>query len=165
MDFRLPGPGSSGERTGQSSGNSIKAIATARNLKKQADGGVAAAQLDYALCLQNGRGFSVSLAEGAKYFKSAADQGLATAQHNYGISLQNGVGVPVNLIKARYFKCAADQGFAAAQHNYGVYLWNGNGISMITLRRHNISDLRPIKDMRWPNPVMGFVFRMGMEFL
>jgi TPR repeat protein len=100
-------------------------------LKLAADQGIAAAQFNYGMCLQDGEGVSIDMRNAAYYFKLAADQGYAAAQYNYGICLQNGKGVSIDMRNAAYyFKLAADQGDAAAQNNYGMCLQNGKGDSI-----------------------------------
>jgi TPR repeat protein len=58
---------------------SIDSVA-ARRWKLAADQNIAAAQYDYGVCLQNGRGVSIDLVAAAKYLKLAADQHFAAAQ-------------------------------------------------------------------------------------
>jgi TPR repeat protein len=61
-----------------------------------ADQGIAVAQFNYRLSLQNGDGVSMNLRRAAHYLKLCANQGFASAQQNYGLCLQNGKGVSID---------------------------------------------------------------------
>jgi TPR repeat protein len=85
--------------------------------KLAGDQGIAAAQFNYGVCLENGRGVPIDFQQAAHYFKLAADQRVADAQFNYRVCLENGRGVPIDFQQAvHYFKLAADQGNAAAEY-------------------------------------------------
>jgi TPR repeat protein len=76
---------------------------TAHYFKLAADQGLADAQFNYGVCLENGRGVPSDFQKAVHYYKLAADQEMANAQLNYGICLYNGRGVPIDLQKGGHF--------------------------------------------------------------
>jgi hypothetical protein len=67
-------------------------------------------QFKSAVCLSNGLGVEVDLAEPAKSYKLSADANDAEAQYNFGARLEHGDGVGVDLVEAaKYYKLSADQ--------------------------------------------------------
>jgi TPR repeat protein len=99
-------------------------------LKLAADQGNPLAQLNYGVCLHNGKGVLIDFKGAAHYFKLAADQGNSLAQVKYGFCLQNGKGVSKDLHgAAHYFELAAHQGHSNVGSKYGLHLSNTHGMS------------------------------------
>ncbi|MDR1907292.1 MAG: hypothetical protein LBQ43_00325 [Holosporales bacterium] len=87
-------------------------VAAAHFFKLAADQEHTEAQMEYGLCLLNGRGVNINAAEAVKYLKAAADKGNAYAQEDYAYCLERGIGVTVNLNLAKdYYAKAAAQEF------------------------------------------------------
>jgi hypothetical protein len=92
-------------------------------------------QLNYGICLQNGKGVSIDMRRAVHYRNLAADQGDAGVQFNYGNCLHSAERVSIDTRNgAYYFKLTADQGDAGAQFNYRNCLQNGKGF-LIHMRR------------------------------
>jgi hypothetical protein len=91
-------------------------VRAAMYFKRAADGGHAAAQVEYARYLINGVGVVANAAEAARYYKMSADQGNSTGQYAYGFCLELGNGVPSDAEEAvKYYKMSADQGNSKGQ--------------------------------------------------
>jgi hypothetical protein len=75
----------------------------AHDLKVAADQGIAAAQLNYGICLKKGEGVGIDFQGAAHYFKLAADQGVAGAQYNYGLCLNKGAGYRIDFLGAAHY--------------------------------------------------------------
>ena len=71
----------------------MKAVAT----KRAADGGLTAAQVDYAVMLFKGRGVAKDEAAAAGLFSQAAQKGNPIAQNRFARLLAHGIGVKQDL--------------------------------------------------------------------
>ncbi|KXS14205.1 kinase-like protein [Gonapodya prolifera JEL478] len=71
---------------------------------KAAQQGNAAAQLNTAMCYENGRGVVKDEKEAVKWYKKAADQGHGVSQWSLGLCYWNGSGVELNKSEAIEFE-------------------------------------------------------------
>jgi TPR repeat protein len=93
-----------------------------------ADQGNADAQLNYGLCLRDGRGVGRDYVKAADYFKLSADQGNDEAQCNYGLCCLTGLGVSHNYSEAvKSFRIAARKNLSSADSYLGICLLAGLG--------------------------------------
>jgi hypothetical protein len=96
-------------------------------LQKRAESGDAAAQLDLAFALRDGKGIAKNDAEALKWAHQAADQGNAEAQDFVGFAYLRGAVVKRNTALAfAYFKEAADE-TAQAAFNLGQCYFGAQG--------------------------------------
>ncbi len=72
-------------------------------LRKAADQGVAAAELELGTCYSLGEGVSVDIKQALYWYHRAADQGHSLAQANLGVYYQEGYGVEQNGNHALYW--------------------------------------------------------------
>ena len=98
-------------------------------LKAEAAGGNADAQLHLGMKYDQGNGVRQDYAEAAKWYQLAANSGNADAQNSLGSLYQEGLGVPKDLAKIRVlFQTAAEQGEARAQCSLGLMYDTGEGV-------------------------------------
>lgn len=91
------------------------------SLRLAAAEGDAAAQLEIATRLAEGRGVRQSFAEAARWYERAADQGQAIAQYRLATLYERGMGVKADREKAQsLYERAAAQGNLKAMHNLAV---------------------------------------------
>lgn len=88
----------------------------------------AGAQVNLAICYENGWGVPKDLFEGVKYYQLAANQGDMAAQSALGRCYKKGFGVTRDLMEAaKYYQLAAAQGDIVAQSNLGQFYQHGLG--------------------------------------
>ena len=92
-------------------------------LRKQAEAGVAAAQLEYAAKLEQIEGKTT---EALAWLEKSAKQGYADAEYLLGtLYFKGSAGLKENYEKAaEWFEKAALQGQKGAQRYMGIYMWN-----------------------------------------
>ena len=101
---------------------------TFNQLKKEAENGNAAAQVELGFCYQNGEGVAKDEKEAVNWFKSAAEKGNDKAQCVYALHCEIGHHVPKDEKEAfNWYKKSADQGYAPAQCKLAQYYQAGLG--------------------------------------
>lgn len=98
-------------------------------LKAQAEGGNAAAQLQLARAYDSGAGVPQDEQLAAKWYRTAAEQGNSEAQDSLGTKYLIGQGLEQNKEAAvSWFRKSARQGNASAMFHLGAAYYNGDGV-------------------------------------
>ena len=99
-------------------------------LKRAADDGYAAAQVDIGELYRGGSGVKQDYAQALTWYQKAADQGYADAQYWIGWLYEyGGYGVKQDYAQAMaWYRKAADQGDTPAQFHIGWLYEHGNGV-------------------------------------
>ncbi|HEX5397780.1 MAG TPA: tetratricopeptide repeat protein [Verrucomicrobiae bacterium] len=102
-------------------------------LRREAAGGDASAELYLGNCYLVGNGIATNTTEALKWIKTASDQGSATAQVNLGKMYELGNGVSQDYsVALKLYRLAAEQGNARAQNNLGSLYYQGLGVPQDT---------------------------------
>ena len=98
-------------------------------LRKDTDGGDAAAQYKLGLMYDNGEGVAADSTEAVKWYRKAAEQGHPNAQWQLGYKYEYGSGVTVDDTESiKWFRKAAEQGHAIAQFELAMRYTTGKGV-------------------------------------
>ena len=89
--------------------------------KRNAERGLAFAQVNLGLMYDTGDGVPENDAEAVKWYRLAAEQGNANGQLNLGVMYANGEGVPQNNVRAHmWWSVSAAQGHEDARANRDI---------------------------------------------
>ena len=103
--------------------------------KRDAERGLAFAQVNLGLMYDLGEGVPENNTEAAKWYRLAGEQGHVSAQINLGVIYDSREGVTENDAEAvKWYRLAAEQGNANGQLNLGVMYANGEGVPQNNVR-------------------------------
>jgi uncharacterized protein len=111
--------------------------ATAKELRKSAEGGDASARNALGLLYYEGKGVPQDYRQAKQWFEEAAKQGHAGAQVNLGTLYLRGEGAPESAQMALFwFRRAAEQGDALAFAKLGLMYAQGRGVLQDFIQAH-----------------------------
>jgi TPR repeat protein len=106
---------------------------------------------NFGRCLEHGLGIDRDLLRAAKYYRMSAELNNADGMNNFGICLERRIGIQANIdLAVKYYRRAADAGHADGANNFGFCLEHGRGVAKTFPWRLNITNGRPIADIRRP---------------
>lgn len=102
-----------------------------REVRREAEEGVAEAQYDLAVMYEEGEGTTQDIKKAFEWYKRAAEQGLPQAQYVLGVMYKEGKGAPQrDNLALKWYRAAAEQGYAPAQANLGLMYARAQGVAL-----------------------------------